>query len=79
MNTCQDKNGIEFGSHEGFYASLKTGGSLSACLRCKKVLMKPSNCEMTQEEIDVLIEFVIFQRDKPRKPIPKRGTNENRT
>jgi len=70
---CHDKHGIEFGSHEVFYGSLKSGGSISACLRCRKLLMKPSDCDLTPEEIDALIEFVLFQRDQPKRPIPKRG------
>lgn len=53
--------------HDVVVFSLQKQGHLSACLKCKKVLMKPENLELDAEEIDVLIEFARHVRKEGGK------------
>lgn len=59
--------------HDPVVFSLKTGGSLSLCLKCRAKLFAPKTMTLSQEEVDALVEFAIHMRDKNPKLKLNRG------
>ena len=50
--------------HNPIVFSLKIGGHLSVCMTCKKILVAPANSNITQDEINALLDFAAYLNQK---------------
>lgn len=43
--------------HDPIHLLLRTNGRLIVCRACKKVLLAPRDCALTESDIEIIIEF----------------------
>jgi len=50
--------------HDPVHFILRPSGRAVVCVRCKKVLLKPKNFQLTQKEVNAVVEFATILRKK---------------